>query len=140
MWCTSFSFWIFSYCRPWSVGCASFSSCGVRALECRVSSWGAWYGLHSPTGCGIFPDQGLKLRLLHWQVDGFLTTGPPGKSSDENFNHLVKLSSSFSRERCHCYNLQAVCVETLKTCSFSVLHQTTSLDIASIDDSYVHQS
>ena len=130
---------IFSYCRPWSVGCASFSSCGVRALGCRVSSRGAWHGLSFPTGCGIFPDQGWKPCLLHWQADDFLTTGPPGKSSDENFNHLAKLFSSFSRERFHCCNLQSV-RRYLKPAVFVFFIKLSMDDVASTDDSCVHES
>ena len=26
-------------------------------------------GLSCPAACGIFPDEGSNLRLLHWQVD-----------------------------------------------------------------------
>ena len=26
-------------------------------------------GLHCPTSCGIFPDQGSDVRLLRWQAD-----------------------------------------------------------------------
>ena len=38
---------------------------------------------HRPScseACGIFPDQGLNLCLLRWQVD-FFTMEPPGKPS-----------------------------------------------------------
>ena len=39
------------------VAARGLSSCGSRALECRLSS------------CGIFPDQGSNPCPLHWQVD-----------------------------------------------------------------------
>ena len=47
---------------------AGFSSCGSRALECRLSSCGAWasllfVALHS------FPDKGSNPCPLHWQAD-----------------------------------------------------------------------
>ena len=55
------------------------------------------HGLICFAACGIFPDQELNLRLLHWQADSlplshqrslagrFLTTGPPGKSFNNDF-------------------------------------------------------
>ena len=43
------------------------SSCGSRALECRLSSCGA--RLRCSMACGIFPDQGSNLCPLHWQAD-----------------------------------------------------------------------
>ena len=51
--------------------------------------------------CGIFPDQGLNLRPLHWQADsyplhhcgnpaaGFFTAEPPGKPSKEYISKYV---------------------------------------------------
>ena len=35
----------------------------------RTESVVVAYGLSYPAACGIFPDQGLNLCLLHWQVD-----------------------------------------------------------------------
>ena len=35
----------------------------------QVGSVVAPYGLSWPTACGVFPGQGLNLRLLHWHVD-----------------------------------------------------------------------
>ena len=46
---------------------SSFSLCGSQALEHAFSS--------CSKVCGIFPDQGLNLYLLHWQVD----SSPPRK-------------------------------------------------------------
>ena len=51
-----------------------FSTCGAQASVVVV------HGLSCPTPCGIFPDQGSNPCLLHWQADGFLITGLPGKS------------------------------------------------------------
>ena len=56
-----------------------FSCCGVRALGTwsavvaarGLSSTGsevAVHGLGCSTACGLFPDQGSNLRLLHWQA------------------------------------------------------------------------
>ena len=39
-------------------------SCDLRALEQSLSSCGT--GLSSSSACGIFPNQGSNLRLLHW--------------------------------------------------------------------------
>ena len=47
-------------------------------VEHRLSGTGwtvAAHGLSCSTACGIFPDQGLNLCLLHWLVDSL----PPGK-------------------------------------------------------------
>ena len=43
--------------------CGGFSSCGTRVQQVEAQ------GLSCPMACGIFPDQGLNLCLLHWQVD-----------------------------------------------------------------------
>ena len=43
---------------------------GAPALvvtPCRLSSYD--HGLSWPVACGIFPNRGANLRLLHWQVD-----------------------------------------------------------------------
>ena len=61
----------------WSTGSRrmGFSSCGVRALvvvACRLWSAGSVvvaHGLSCSATCGIFPDQGLNPRPLHWQAD-----------------------------------------------------------------------
>ena len=53
------------------------SSCGTRALECRLSSCGAWAqvlcGMWDPPRPGIEP-------MSPTLAGGFLTTAPPGKS------------------------------------------------------------
>ena len=46
-----------------------FSSCNLKALECKLSSYGAWAYLSR--SCEIFPDQGLMLYPLHWQADSW---------------------------------------------------------------------
>ena len=51
------------------------SSCDSRALEHQLRSRGN--RLSCSKTYGIFPDQGMNLCLLHWQVD--FTTEPPGK-------------------------------------------------------------
>ena len=49
----------------WSTGSRheGFSSCGARASVVVA------HGLSCSVACGIFPDQGLNLCPLHWQVD-----------------------------------------------------------------------
>ena len=44
------------------------SSCSSRAPDHRLSSVVA-HGLSCSAACGILPDQGLNLCLLHWQAD-----------------------------------------------------------------------
>ena len=45
-----------------------FSRASSQAPECKLNSCGA-YRLSCSTPCGILPDQGWNLCLLHWQVD-----------------------------------------------------------------------
>ena len=54
---------------------AGFSSCGTRALECRLSSCGAWAQLFH--GTWDFPGAGLEPVFLAL-AGGFLTSAPPG--------------------------------------------------------------
>ena len=72
--------------------CSGFSSCGARALGVRAPVVVA-HGLSCAAACGIFPDQGLNPCPLHWQVDGFLTTAPPGKSWPWLLNDLLVIDS-----------------------------------------------
>ena len=53
-------------------------SCGSCALECRFSSCGAWTQL--PCGLWNLPRSGIEL-VSPALAGGFLSTGPPGKSS-----------------------------------------------------------
>ena len=48
--------------------CSGVSCCGAAALECKASAV-VVHGLHCSMVCGIFPGQGLKPCVLHWQVD-----------------------------------------------------------------------
>ena len=49
--------------------CGGFFCCRTQALGCMNSVVVAAHRLRSPKTCGIFPDQGLNLCPLHWQVD-----------------------------------------------------------------------
>ena len=49
------------YLLPWLL---LLQTMGSRVLKLRCSQ-----GVHCPTACGIFPDQGSNLDPLHWQVD-----------------------------------------------------------------------
>lgn len=51
-------------CRFWAV---AFSSCGLRSLECGLSSCDAWAEL--PRGVWGIPGPGVDPCPLHWQVD-----------------------------------------------------------------------
>ena len=77
------SFWRTGFSLRWllwlqSTGsrCAGFSSCGLRALECRLSSCGTraqlLRSMWDPPGPGLKP---MSPAL----AGGFLTTVPPGK-------------------------------------------------------------
>ena len=45
------------------LGCVGFSFCGAQASVIVA------YRLSSSSACGIFPDQGSNLCVLHWQAD-----------------------------------------------------------------------
>ena len=63
--------------------CSSFPCCGAQVLgtwDSVVGTRGSVavvHGLSCSVACGIFPDQGLNLCLLHWQADSF-TLYPQG--------------------------------------------------------------
>ena len=76
----------FSCCGAWALGAQasvvvahSLSSCSLRALEHRLSSWGAraqlLHGMWDLPGPGTEPASPAL-------SGGFLTTAPPGKSDD----------------------------------------------------------
>ena len=74
----------FSCCGAWALGtwpsvvvAHGLTSCGLRALECRLSSCGAQAWLL----CGMWdlPGPGLE-PVSPALAGGFLTTAPPGKS------------------------------------------------------------
>ena len=71
---TEFFFFFFKFIFGSLLLCAGFlSSCCVRASHC-VASLVTKHGPRTcgpscPVGWGIFPDQGLNLCPLNWQVD-----------------------------------------------------------------------
>ena len=79
---------LLSSCGVKASPCGGFSWCRAQALGHTGSVaeaprlWGtdsvAVHGFNCTTACGIFPDQGLSLCLLHWQADSF-TSESPGK-------------------------------------------------------------
>ena len=87
LWCAGFSLQWLLLLRSMGSRHAGFSSCGSRALECRLSSCGTQasvavacgfqsvgsvvgvHGLSCSVACGIFPDHGSNLCPLHWQAD-----------------------------------------------------------------------
>ena len=53
------------------------------------------HGLSRSTSCGIFPDQGLKLCLLHWQADS-LPLSHQGRTV-YTFLHRLKFSTHLGK-------------------------------------------
>ena len=51
------------------VAVRAFSSCAEWGLLSSYGSVVVAYWLSCPKACGVFLDQGLNLRLLHWQAD-----------------------------------------------------------------------
>ena len=64
--------------------CSGFSRCGARALG-HAGSVAVVHGLSCSAACGIFPDQGSNLCLLHWQADSLLLShqGSPRRALKE---------------------------------------------------------
>ena len=67
------------HCGAWASHGSGFSCCGAQTLDawasvvaaCWIttcSSWSLECGLSCSATCGIFPDQGLSLCPLHWQI------------------------------------------------------------------------
>ena len=79
----------FSCCQAWALGVRAsvvatrgLSSCGSRALECRLSSCGTWAQLL----LGMWDLLGPGLEPMSPALAGrFLTTAPPGKSFSSAF-------------------------------------------------------
>ena len=66
---------VFSCCRAWALGCLGFISCIMWAQQLPLpgsQSTGSVvvaHGFSCFEACGIFPDRGSNLCLLHWQMD-----------------------------------------------------------------------
>ena len=70
--------------RPFVAACRLLSSCGAQAPK-RAGSVVVAHGLSCPVACGILvPRPGIEPVSPALQ-DGFLTTGPPGKSLNYQF-------------------------------------------------------
>ena len=75
LWCMGFSLQWLLLLRSTGSRHVGFSSCGLRApvvVVCGLQSAGSVvvaHGLSCSAACGIFPNQGLNLCPLHWQVD-----------------------------------------------------------------------
>ena len=65
--CADFSLWWFLLLHSMGSRARGLSSCGSQILE--HSSIVVAHGLSCPTACGIFLEQCLSPRLVHWQVD-----------------------------------------------------------------------
>ena len=59
---------VFSSCSVQAFHGSGFSSSGAQALG-HVASVIVAHALSCPAARGIFPNQGSKLCLLHWQAD-----------------------------------------------------------------------
>ena len=64
--CSGFSYcWAWTLGNYWSLGASVFAVPGLQG----TGSIAVVHRLSCSKACGIFPDQGLNLALLHWQVD-----------------------------------------------------------------------
>ena len=57
------------------------ASVAVASGFSSTSSVAGVHGFSCPTACGIVPDQGLNLFLLHWQVDYLPLSHPENPQS-----------------------------------------------------------
>ena len=72
--------WVFPSCSEQGLLSGRGACCGFsQALGRGLGSCGTWASW--PSATWNLPDQGSNPHPLHWQVDGVLTSGPPGKSS-----------------------------------------------------------
>ena len=97
-WWTGFSLRWHLLLQGTALGHAGFSSCGFLDLEPRLST--VVHRLSCSEACGIFPDLGLNLCLLHLQVDSLplshqgslktslLSGGKVEYMEQENWYHL----------------------------------------------------
>ena len=86
LWCTGFSLqWPLLLQNSVSRR-AGFSSCGLQALERRLSSWGARASLLR--GVWDLPGPGLE-PVSPELAGGFLTTAPPGKTYNFFYNEKL---------------------------------------------------
>ena len=73
--CMGFSSWWLHLLRSTGSRCVGFCSCGSWASVVvahgfqRAGSVAVAHGPSRSAACGIFPDQGSNLCLLHWQAD-----------------------------------------------------------------------
>ena len=82
-WCVGFLLWWLLMLQNPGSRCAGFSSCGTRALDCRLSSC----GIQAQLLCSLWdlPGPGLE-PVSPALAGGFLTIAPPGKSWLGNLN------------------------------------------------------
>ena len=65
-----------SRCRGWAQECVGLVVVVLRLLSMGSVAVAPW-AFSCPAACGIFPDQGSNLCLLHWQV-GYLPLSHQG--------------------------------------------------------------
>ena len=83
--CAGFSLWWLLLLQSTGSRRKGFSSCGLRALGCQVSSCGTWAQLLS--SMWDLPDPGIK-PMSPALAGGLLTTAPPGKPPCPFFNEV----------------------------------------------------
>jgi len=104
-------FWVFAAVQVFLLlRCMAFSLWWLF-LVWSTGSIVVAHGLSCPTSCGIFPDPGLKLCLLHWQADS-LPLSHQG-STVYKFLHRLKFSIHLGKYQgvqlldhmlCSCFN------------------------------------
>ena len=98
-----------------------FISLAASGLSCSTLDLSLWCIGSSVVACrlscrkasGIFPDQGSNPCPLHWKVDGFLTTGPPGMSLYSLFLVVGVIFHSISWRDLHSQCVRSFMLETL---------------------------
>ena len=98
LWCAGFSLWwllLLQSTGSRAHGFQQLQHMGLVAVDPSLQGTGSVIEVHrlsSSIACGIFPDQGLNLCLLHWQVD----SSPLSLQGSTQISALLKVKSLFS--------------------------------------------
>ena len=98
-----------SRCREWAQECMGLVVVVLRLLSTGSVAVAPW-AFSCPAACGIFPDQGLNLCLLHWQV-GYLPLSHQGIYPVDFFKNLVWNITCISEKEI-IYLSKTLCINT----------------------------
>ena len=119
----------FPYCRAQALGCTGFRSFHSWAREHSLNSCGtrAYCRTYCSAVCGIFPDQGWNLCLLHWQADFLLLSqqGSPINLILVTFMEHHQLQTHYSQVRMNHLPRKTMCIFVVNCFSCNWLFVTS---------------